>query len=198
MSVLCSFSLSYVRTKQSIKNLYLCYEIKRQKDINRFYSAWPTLNSGTSTDLFLSAVHKAVCVCVWMGASLCVHDQLDWGLILLFHSSRVTNRINSGLPTEQGDTLAGLFKESITGDGSATDPIVPQPASIHAQYKEKEHKRSYFGRRLQPTVIQQFGPHKQQDNKVSFDILSEHITFSELLAGNWKSKSSLFSHIASF
>lgn len=68
-----------------------------------------------------------------MGLFLCVHDQLDWGLILLFHSSRVTNRINSGLPTEQGDILAGLFKESITGDGSVTDPIVNQSVCIRAK-----------------------------------------------------------------
>lgn len=74
-----------------------------------------------------------------MDSSLCACDQLVWGLILLFHSSRVTNRINSGLPTEQGDTLAALFKESITGDGSATDPIVHQSVFVHAQ-EEKSTK----------------------------------------------------------
>lgn len=77
-----------------------------------------------------------------MDSSLCACDQLVWGLILLFHSSRVTNRINSGLPTEQGDTLAALFKESITGDGSATDPIVHQSVFIHAKGKKKKTTKS--------------------------------------------------------
>lgn len=60
-------------------------------------------------------------------------------MILLIHSSGVTNRINSGLPTEQGDTLSALFEESITGDGSATDPIVCWSLCIHAK---REHKTS--------------------------------------------------------
>lgn len=83
-----------------------------------------------------------------MDVYVCV--QLVWGLILLFHSSRVTNRINSGLPTERGDTLAALFKESITGGGSATDPIVHQSVCIHAK---QEHKTSQSAGKLS---LQQF------------------------------------------
>lgn len=62
----------------------------------------------------------------------------------------MTNRINSGLPTEQGDTLAALFEESITGDGSATDPIVHQSLCIHAK---QEHKTSQFAGELQSSEI---------------------------------------------
>lgn len=88
--------------------------------------------------VYEECVFNPVCVCPfeWVHPLLCVCVQLGWGLILLFHSSRVTNRINSGLPTEQGDTLAALFKESITGDGSATDPIVHCCARIHAKEKK--------------------------------------------------------------
>jgi len=89
---------------------------------------------------------KCVCVCV----CVCVSVQLGWGLILLFHSSRVTNRINSGLPTEQGDTLAALFEERITGDGYATDPIVQQSLCIHAK---QEHKTSQFTGKMWHSAI---------------------------------------------
>ncbi len=122
-----------------------------------------------------------------MGASLCVCAcvQLGWGLILLFHSSRVTNRINSGLPTEQGDTLAALFEESITGDGSATDPIVQQSLCIHAK---QEHKTSQFAGKLRHS----FGPHMQSkcwrnmtiklaQGGIFLTLFSDHITFSELV-----------------
>ena len=112
-----------------------------------------------------------------MGASLClcVCVQLGWGLILLFHSSRVTNRINSGLPTEQEDTLAALFKKSITGDGYATDPIVHQSVCIHSKKEKRKnkHKTSQFEGKLQPSVVhliwasQAANVFQQQDNKVS-------------------------------
>lgn len=69
---------------------------------------------------------------------MCACVQLGWGLILLIHSSGVTNRINSALPTEQGDTLAGLFEESVTGDGSATDPIVCHSLCIHAKARAQD------------------------------------------------------------
>lgn len=98
-----------------------------------------------------------------------VSVQLGWGLILLFHSCRVTNRINLGLLTEQGDTLAALFEESITGDGSATDPIVLQSLCIHAK---QEHKTSQFTGKLRcPALDLICTSHaasvlQQRDNKV--------------------------------
>lgn len=132
---------------------------------------------------------------------LCVCVQLGWGLILLFHSSRVTNRINSGLPTEQGDTLAGLFKESITGDGSATDPIVHQSGFIHAN---QQQRTSHFTGKLRPPPIHLiWASHagqvcQQNDNKVSTGkdlscYFVKHITFSELVTLEIRRVNLLFS-----
>lgn len=106
---------------------------------------------------------------------MCV--QLGWGLILLFHSCRVTNRINLSLPTEQGDTLAALFEESVTSGGSATDPIVHQSLCIHA---DQQHGAGPCAGRLHRPATDLIcashaGGALQRDNKLGL-----FLTFSEL------------------
>lgn len=135
---------SYGKEKQHIKKTKCSFSHKRRKQ-NRYelISFCLTCSEKRHQQNLIyqpstKSVSKPVCGGVRVrlnGASSYVCVQLGWGSILLFHSSRVTNRINSGLPTEQGTHLLPCLKKVLQ---EMDLPLIPLFTGLCAFMQKKK------------------------------------------------------------